>query len=99
MAVLGDSLMAIGIVLLAATLFLGYGIYSNPSTPASMPVGNATTVNGALNSIIGNMTLALSSETAVFIRIILLFLFASVGYKFVSLGISANRTEKPQGKQ
>lgn len=93
-------MMVVGIILLAATLFLGYDIYSNPpAAPVSAPMGNATTINEALNGMVGNITTSLSSEAAVFVRVIILFLFASVGYKFVSLGISANKAEAPKTKQ
>ncbi len=86
----GYILLAVGLLLLAFTFLLGYGLYqtfissSFSYTGQKVSGDNLTAVVGsALGSIASNANSNLYSV----ISIILLFLFASIGYKIAFLGI------------
>jgi len=100
MSTLGDAFIIVGAALLLVTLFLGYSLYIDVSTnqnsyfPAKTAISNSS-VNSAVSTLVDNMSFTLSAETLILIKIILLFLFGSIGYKFASLGIDANKATAP----
>ena len=90
-AYLGYALLGVGIALLAITFLLGYGIYQNETTQSVFqPTSSAS--GGNLTAVVGN-TLAnylfsLDSSIYTIIAIIVLFLFATIGYKIALLGVN-----------
>ena len=90
-AYLGYALLGIGIAILVITLLLGYGIYQNETTQSIFQSTSA--VSGSnLTAVVGN-TLAnylspLNSSIYTIIAIIVLFLFATIGYKLALLGVN-----------
>ncbi len=89
---LAYALIAVGIILLAVTFLIGYGLYMDlnsqfsayaPATPSPQ--------NSSIASSISSLTSGLGStaKTSSFImlQIIILFLFASIGYKVAYIGV------------
>jgi hypothetical protein len=100
MPALGYALIVAGILILSLTFVLGYVIYVNASQASGLnPITSGPT--GSINSTVSNLANSLSStltaESIILVKVVLLFLFANIGYKFVALGIKANA--KPRVKE
>ncbi|MGC8629064.1 MAG: hypothetical protein ACP5T4_02540 [Candidatus Micrarchaeia archaeon] len=92
MSALGNGLIIIGLAILAGTFYLGYESYTGITSLqliTSLPANTNVTksVSSMANAIVSNSNSAL----VVILKIIILFLFASIGYKFVALGINQNK--------
>ena len=97
--VAGACLLILGLAILLATLYLGYGLYTqvmqsgaNPAQqkPANITVSNsvpsiAEIMGAVVSAVAAQMPLALDTSYA--IAAIILALFASIGYKISMLGI------------
>ena len=110
----GYILLAIGIAILAVTLYTAYSFYSqaiNGTLFTSAKTGGSTTIpqfNGTGNAtqkiqsaLIASITAQLSSTLPILeysnliFAVILLGVFASIGYKLSMLGINMLRVDKP----
>ncbi|MCL4387839.1 hypothetical protein M1567_01650 [Candidatus Marsarchaeota archaeon] len=91
-----------GVLIILITLYMGYGLYGTIIAAASSPHNTTTPAsNGSLNQSISS---AISSaigahlpSSGVFfllLDIILLFLFANIGYKIAILGVHMNASAK-----
>ncbi|MGC8675999.1 MAG: hypothetical protein ACP5T3_00585 [Candidatus Micrarchaeia archaeon] len=105
MSVLGNSLVVVGILLLAATFYLGYEFYVSISVSqfASAQTAPSGASNGSIGGAIGGLVSGLVSSSDSFavliIKVILLFLFANIGYKFAALGVSQNRAASEMARE
>lgn len=92
-AMAGNILMVVGILIILFSLYLGYGLYESAISKAYSPVqqqGQGSGINATLsniNSSLGTLTLNVSTFIYFGVAVLLLFLFASIGYKIVDLGI------------
>ncbi len=101
-SIIGVCLLATGIVILMATLYLAYGLYNtamHASTnqvqqkPANLTVSNKTTQSALMSAMIGAVISSMMSQMPVeayansVIAAVFLALFASIGYKISMLGI------------
>ncbi len=90
-SIIGYVLIAIGIILLLFTFLVGYGLYQSLNSEQYMtqtPQNSNITVS--IYSLTNNLSNTAKETGFIFLQIILLFLFANIGYKFVYLGIKMN---------
>jgi uncharacterized membrane protein len=100
MSILGDALIIAGILILSLTFVLGYVIYVNASQasgPNSVTSGPTNSINSTVSNLANGLSSTLAAESIILVKVVLLFLFANLGYKFVVLGIKANA--KPKAKE
>ena len=103
---LGYALFVLGLLLILLALLLGYGLYISLSSysPVYAPLAGS---NSSIPASINNFSFSLSSQFSVIfvsaIKVGLFFLFASVGYKFATIGMelveSEERRQKKSGKK
>jgi uncharacterized membrane protein len=95
----GTCLLALGVAILLATLFLGYGMYSavmrtgaNNASQNQTNVAVSNTIAPSMSTIVGAVVSVIVSKTpfATYVSyiaaVIILALFASIGYKISLLG-------------
>jgi len=93
----GNALIVAGIVVLLVVLYLGYSFYNSVSSMqfttsvATTSGSGSSSVSSAVNALVNGLLSNTNSYFIVIIKIILLFLFASIGYKFAALGINENK--------
>ena len=93
---------AAGVLIILFTLYTGYGLYGAIMSQANSPQGTSPPASsGSLNQSIGSaINGAISSHlpsSGVFLLlldIMLLFLFANIGYKIAILGVHMNASAK-----
>ncbi len=95
----GTAMVTVGIILLAVAVFFGYLVYTGTSTESESTliseIRNVSSASG--NSVSGTAGFAVDlspifiESTFLIVKILVLMLFANVGYKFVSLGLQENR--------
>ena len=91
---------AIGVLIILFTLYIGYGLYDTIITQANAPIASSSASSGSLNqSISSAINSAIgshlpSSGVFLLLDIILLFLFANIGYKIAILGVHMNASVK-----
>jgi uncharacterized BrkB/YihY/UPF0761 family membrane protein len=87
---LGYSLIAIGIIMLLFTFLLGYGIYQNINN-GSLQIQHSNVAGSNVTALVGStlqsLTSGANSSLSTIIEIIVLFLFANIGYKMATLGM------------
>ncbi|MEM0074457.1 MAG: hypothetical protein QW091_00760 [Candidatus Micrarchaeaceae archaeon] len=104
MSILGNSMIIIGIVILVATLYLAYKFYISIAQATGVPLGIPTTnssiasISTSINGLVSGLLSSSDSLVVFIVKILVLFLFANVGYKFVSLGISQNKASAEIGE-
>ncbi len=89
-AYLGYALIAVGLALLAFTFLLGYGLYQNftaGSLTYSVQKVTGNNLTAVVGSALGSIASNANSNMYSAISIVVLFLFASIGYKIAFLGI------------
>ncbi|MEM3781592.1 MAG: hypothetical protein QXT43_01340 [Candidatus Micrarchaeaceae archaeon] len=98
-------MIIIGIVILAATLYFAYGFYTSISPQATnVPVGisgansSVASISSSINGLVSGLLSSSDSLVVFVVKVMLLFLFANIGYKFVSLGISQNKASAEIGE-
>ncbi|MGC8587157.1 MAG: hypothetical protein ACP5K9_02615 [Candidatus Micrarchaeia archaeon] len=99
MGVLGYSLIAIGLALLVFTFILGYGLYMSFSSSSTgyMPTAQASAnVSSAVSTLTNSINQSVRDSVYMLLEIVVLFLFASIGYKIAYLGVSLLKGEKPE---
>jgi hypothetical protein len=108
--IIGIVLLVLGIAILLATLYLGYGLYTAvlqagaaPQKPASAAVSNSmipsasAIVSAVVSAIASQMPLAIYTSYA--IAAIILALFASIGYKISMIGIHTLALDSERDKK
>ena len=98
----GNMFLIIGILIIFATLYIGYNLYENiqlnniieQTSPTS--TSSTSTINSTLNNMNLNINETIKTSTNYLIEIMLLFLFASIGYKIAYLGITINKGKSQQ---
>ncbi len=94
MAYLGYILISLGILIILFTFLIGYGLYeqanSKANAPYSQPAQNAT-VGGILGPLTSDLSSTINTGTYLSVEVIVLFLFASIGYKIAMIGVQINR--------
>jgi len=98
-SILGYALIALGIILLLVTFFIGYGLYASLNSEGYTPLPNTPSINGSISTLTSTLATTAKETGFIFLQIFILFLFASIGYKFADLGIkiikeSKNKEEK-----
>ncbi|MDE1869811.1 MAG: hypothetical protein KGH71_02375 [Candidatus Micrarchaeota archaeon] len=93
---LGYGTFALGVIIILFTFLLGYGIYVSVGNSAtSYSPQQSFSGGGSLNDSITQITASLSqsvyalvrSSTYIVLEVVILFLFATVGYKIAKLGV------------
>ena len=103
MAYLGYILISLGILIILFTLLMGYGLYeqanSKANAPYYQPMQNAT-AGGILGPLTSDLSSTINTGTYLSVEVIVLFLFASIGYKIAIIGvqINGNRGKADGGK-
>ncbi|MGB9732695.1 MAG: hypothetical protein ACP5P2_01215 [Candidatus Micrarchaeia archaeon] len=100
-SILGYFLIALGVVLLLLTFLMGYGLYESLSTQSYVQSGqpSPSNVTGAISSLTSNLSLTARETGFIFLEIIVLFLFANIGYKLSYLGIKLVKGEDEDKKK
>ncbi len=110
MAYKGDILIVLGVLLIVIAFFMGYGLYNSASKSSLLQTSNkisGNNITNSFNTLATNISNVLSGPIYEIIQIIILFLFASIGYKIADLGIRLNSVieieeqieEKPKNKK
>ena len=93
---LGYGTFALGLIIILFTFLLGYGIYVSVGNSASSYVPQQNfSGGGSLNASITQITASLSqnayglirTSTYIVLEVVILFLFATIGYKIAKLGV------------
>jgi hypothetical protein len=97
-------LIAIGIILLAITFLIGYGLYTSLSEQSSayapVPSTQNSSITGSISILTSNLGSMVRTTSYIILQIIILFLFASVGYKIAFIGVKLmNGNEQVPSKQ
>jgi flagellar basal body-associated protein FliL len=97
-------LIAIGIILLAITFLIGYGLYTSLSEQSSayapVPSTQNSSITGSISILTSNLGSTVRTTSYIILQIIILFLFASVGYKIAFIGVKLmNGNEQVPSKQ
>lgn len=89
--IFGYAMITFGIILLLIAFLLGYGLYQSLNGEAFGPMQaqGGQSINSTLSSFTNNLTTVIKETSYIFLQIIVLFLFASIGYKFAYLGIKS----------
>ncbi|MGC9037614.1 MAG: hypothetical protein ACP5GD_02935 [Candidatus Micrarchaeia archaeon] len=109
MAILGSVMEGVGIAILAITLYFAYELYTSIgglSVLSSLPLlpANAS-ISKSVSGLVSGLLSSSNSFMMLLLKIVLLFLFANIGYKFVALGINMNKAvaaaqnQKQTGKE
>jgi tellurite resistance protein TehA-like permease len=103
MSIFGDALIIVGIGMLLFSFFVGYLIYTditqNPGNYVwSTNPNPSSPINASVSDLINNLSLTVDSESLIAVRVVILFLFASVGYKIAELGMRANHGVRKPSK-
>ncbi len=100
---IGYALIGLGVIIILFSLLLGYGIYvsasSNLNDIALISPSGGNTINGSVSILSSNLQSTATTGTYAAIEVIVLFLFASIGYKLAYLGIQMNKQSGKQEKQ
>jgi len=102
---LAYALIAIGMILLAITFLIGYGLYTSLSEQSSAyaPVPSTqqnSSITGSISTLTSNLGSTARTTSYIILQIIILFLFASVGYKIAFIGVKLmNGNEQVPSKQ
>jgi len=88
---IGYGLLGLGLLMLVLTFLMGYGVYQNAQA-ASMITQTGQKVSGdnltaVVGSVLQNAASPIDSSIYTIISIVVLFLFASIGYKIALLGV------------
>jgi hypothetical protein len=89
----GDVLIVLGVLLIVVAFFMGYGLYNSASNYSLLQSSNkisGNNITNSFNSLANDISTVLTGPTYEVIQIIILFLFASIGYKIADLGIRLN---------
>lgn len=93
MAYKGDILIVLGVLLIVIAFVLGYNLYNSASASSLFQTSNkisGNNITNSFNTLATNISNVLSGPIYEIIQIIILFLFASIGYKIADLGIRLN---------
>ncbi|MFP3289065.1 MAG: hypothetical protein RXO35_01375 [Candidatus Micrarchaeota archaeon] len=98
-SILGYTLIALGVIILLATFFIGYGLYASLNSEGYTPLPNQPSINSSISTLTNTLATTAKETGFIFLQILILFLFASIGYKFADLGVklikeSKNKEEK-----
>ena len=99
---LAYAAFAIGVLIILFTLYMGYGLYGTIMAKANAPSSvttssSASSLNQSISSAISSAIgahLPSSGTFLLLLEIILLFLFANIGYKIAILGVHMNASAK-----
>ena len=96
--VYGFIVLALGLIIIGAALYLAYGLYGTflmlASAPtqqsAPLPAGNTSTTSGIVNSVINGVVASIPAGKFFYyvLALLALLLFANIGYKFAKIGLS-----------
>jgi dolichol kinase len=109
-SVIGYALLAIGVLILAFTFYQAFeifheintGTFQMFSTSQPTPIINQnTSIQGAINTAISSAfaSLHLGGYAESFMLLVILALFASIGYKFAKLGVEMLKASWPAANQ
>ena len=89
----GDVFIIIGVLLIILSFILGYGMYTSlhqAQITQQTPQINGNNITNSFNQFASSLSYSINGPIYYAIEIILLFLFASIGYKIADLGIRLN---------
>lgn len=94
-----SAMIISGILIIVFALFLGYGLYQAQQSPSKVPLQNSqsASINSSISSLTTDLGTTLNNNMGTFIRLIILYLFANIGYKIAYLGIEM-RDKEPKPK-
>ncbi len=86
---LGYLLLSLGIAIILFTFLVGYGFYQKVLTSSSITGSQQTygNVSSEIGSLTSGLTQTAKEGTLLGINVLILFLFASIGYKIAMIGI------------
>ncbi len=93
MSYVGTAFIIVGFLLIIFSFALGYGMYNSLrqlQITQQTPQINGSNLNSSFNQLATNISLSINNPIYYIIEIIILFLFASIGYKIADLGIRTN---------
>ncbi|MGC8662208.1 MAG: hypothetical protein ACP5RT_00255 [Candidatus Micrarchaeia archaeon] len=76
-------------MILLITFAMGYGLYKNMELQNYTPAAGGTNITSAISSLTKNLSENAMESSMIFMQILILFLFANIGYKFTYLGIKS----------
>ena len=90
MTALGYALIVAGVCILGGSLFLAYVTYTSLSVQGLPPLQNATSgaMADSMAVLVNNLSSTVYSESITALKMLVLFLMASIGFKIASLGVS-----------
>lgn len=93
----GSVLLLVGIIIIGATFYLAFGLYSSfvslaaspPQQNIVLPSGNVTTSTGIINAVIKGVVSSIPSNRLAYdtLTLLALLLFANIGYKLAKIGM------------
>jgi len=92
----GDVFIAVGVIVILAALYLGYSLYTSVqsnNTLQTQTQAGAGSINSSFSSLSNNISNTIRVNAYYLIEIVVLFLFASIGYKIALIGMTINRDE------
>lgn len=101
-SITGYALLAIGLALLLFTFLLAYALYQSINSNGSnynAPRPSGSNVTEVLASGLQNMEVTAGSSVYTVLSIVVLFLFANIGYKISTIGIDLINTNSKQQQQ
>ncbi len=94
MSASGNALIVAGILVLAGVIYIGYTLYLGINSVSLTVLPNLPaneSVSKSVNALVSGLLSSSNSFLLVFLKVIILFLFAGIGYKLAALGISQNK--------
>ncbi len=97
----GDVLIAVGVALILITLCIGYVLYTNveQANALQQKQQNTQSLNASVGYLSSGITNIVKTSAYYIVEVIILFLFASIGYKIASIGMEVNRDYVTQEKR
>ncbi|MCL5008601.1 MAG: YdgA family protein [Candidatus Marsarchaeota archaeon] len=97
----GDVLIIVGVAIILLALYLGYTVYTdvqaaNALQPQQQQSAN---INASISALTSNASSSIRTSSYYIIEVLILFLFASIGYKISLIGTKINIEDKSDGLQ
>lgn len=94
----GDALIAVGVAVILIAMLLGYELYVGAQRSmvlGSQQQGANGGINASSDNLIAGLNGTVSTSAYYIIEILVLFLFANIGYKIALIGTKINKEETP----
>ncbi len=98
----GDAFVVVGVAVILISMLLGYGLYTNAqrnSALGSQLQGSGSNISASVSSLSTGLNNTVSTSAYYIIEVLVLFLFANIGYKIALIGIKISKDESVPGRQ